>query len=195
MCSLAWKLQPQPDGAHQPMIGQLKLALTRRFVCGAVAMGKRKAQLKLYAVRVGRETGIFYSWDDCIQQVSFDPHNALPPLPRMCRLCCSAALQLSAVPQTSAAQVHGFSGAQFKSFGTQAQAEAYLYSREGQRAEPPAPLCLPGGVLWAAGSVQQSGEAPAAAERGVAQPCRLVSPLLRYRLVRPGLRRGKLFPR
>ena len=52
------------------MIGQLKLALTRRFACGAVAMGKRKAQSKLYAVRVGRRTGIFYSWDDCIQQAS-----------------------------------------------------------------------------------------------------------------------------
>ena len=91
--------------------------------------------------------------------------------------------------------MHGFSGAQFKSFGTQAQAEAYLDSREGQRAEPAAQLCVPGGVLWAAGSVQQSGEAPAAAESGVAQPCPLVSPQLRYRLVRPGLQTCKAFPR
>lgn len=90
-CSLS-RLQLQPRGA-QHMIGQLKLALTRRVVCGAVAMGKRKAQFKLYAVRVGRRTGIFHSWDDCVRQVSFEqPHDLLPPHKRMCHLCCSAAL-------------------------------------------------------------------------------------------------------
>ena len=52
------------------MIGQLKLALTRRVACGAVAMGKGKAQCKLYAVRAGRRTGIFHSWDDCSRQVN-----------------------------------------------------------------------------------------------------------------------------
>lgn len=51
------------------MITGLRLALLPRFACGVVAMGKRKAQSKVYAVRVGRKVGIFSSWEACSQQV------------------------------------------------------------------------------------------------------------------------------
>jgi len=51
------------------MISGLRLALLPRFACGVVAMGKRKAQSKVYAVRVGRRVGIFSSWEACSQQV------------------------------------------------------------------------------------------------------------------------------
>ena len=51
------------------MISGLRLALLPRSACGVVAMGKRKAQSKVYAVRVGRKVGFFSSWEACSQQV------------------------------------------------------------------------------------------------------------------------------
>ena len=53
----------------RPMISGLRLALLPRFACGVVAMGKRKAQSKVYAVRLGRKVGVFSSWEACSQQV------------------------------------------------------------------------------------------------------------------------------
>ncbi|KAK9821101.1 hypothetical protein WJX81_004150 [Elliptochloris bilobata] len=121
-------------------------------------MGKRKGGGKLYAVRVGRRTGIFHAWDDCSQQV------------------------------------HGFSGAQFKSFSSQAQAEAYLDCCEEHETEPASPLCTSSVLLCGVGVAQEPGPAPEAAEGGGTEPCPLVSPRLCYRLEWDGGARGNPGP-
>jgi ribonuclease HI len=206
------------------MTGLLRLAHAHRAARCAAAMGKRKGHgSRLYAVRLGRSVGVYDTWRACSKQVGRPAPvgraaAGLAPLLRCATLRRStrACLRAPRVPGGPRPQVLGYSGAQYKSFETAAEAQFYLEGcptlsaaawRRHAACAPPAAAAWCSGAA-AARRCTEGDQAPAAeacappppaawcpepapGARATGDPCSLVEPSRRYRLVRPLARRWR----
>ncbi|KAL1955643.1 hypothetical protein VTO42DRAFT_8376 [Malbranchea cinnamomea] len=158
----AFERNDDDGGSSSELRSQLEQA-----AAGAGVKRRRTMEPKYYAVKSGFKPGVYYRWDDCLEQVKGYKGAVFQSFPTLEEANAFIAGNKSPTPSTSASpgtkfyavqrgrkpgvytdwavaqdQVRGFRGPKYRRFSTWAEADAYV--REGQDPEASKPPTVPG---------------------------------------------------